>query len=326
MKKNKQVTIIVAVVLGILTILGFVFQIIFYKKGITTPQELSLFNIIQFILTVGFSWITARIISESEYFSRLRGVAISAFRRISDIEIIVRRLRNNLQKTNLITNSEVIREISLEIVEDLNLLILSSKADWSDIIGDEIQIIEQIKTLAIEKSDLTESFEKDLDTKLEKIENKIKNLSKNLPPKLVTVDSSNVETRNYHAAKWMKEEHERHDGLILLCICGRDWGNINSLKKMKNGDSVFFKKRTKGGISVFDKNDSIIGQVLNNSPLDYKTFEETLYLCYNGKNINLIFLNITSEKAGRKKDLFEFRIQVTSKPSKVHDSIAISSY
>lgn len=318
MKQTKGITIVTAIVLGILTISGFVFQVVQYDKGITTQKEIALFNILQFILTLGFSWVSSRIISESEYFLRLKGVAISAYRRISDIESIVCRLRKKLNKPYNQYDSESIRAISSEIIEDLNLLIISSKSDWSDIIGDEIKTIEQIKILEKQKSEIDfQSIDEvsGIDNKIKEVEKQISELSKNLPPKLIArsiLDSTDLHMT--HSAQWMRDEHLKTNGLILDCRSGLDYGQIEELKKLKKGDLVFLRETNDRGISVVDNSNVRVGQAMNNSPLDYAGFENAFYRCYQSKNVSAQFIEITNDKAGRDGNLYSFIIKVISEP------------
>src|SRR6476646_7497739 len=86
--KEAKIEIIAAVVMGSLAIGCFVVQGI--STGPTTTKlETSLFSTLQFLLTAGFSWFSSRAVSRADFETSLKRFAISAYRRIADVEHII---------------------------------------------------------------------------------------------------------------------------------------------------------------------------------------------------------------------------------------------
>jgi hypothetical protein len=83
-----------AIALGLLTVAAFIAQAVASGSD-TTPLETGLFNVLQFILTAGFGWFGTRALSRGEFEQSLRRFAVSAYRRISDIEGMVRAPNEN---------------------------------------------------------------------------------------------------------------------------------------------------------------------------------------------------------------------------------------
>ena len=62
--RTKSIELVVAVILGLLSLGCFLFQIFTISEK-TTGLESTLFNLLQLILTIGFAWFTTRAISRS---------------------------------------------------------------------------------------------------------------------------------------------------------------------------------------------------------------------------------------------------------------------
>ena len=62
----------------------------------TTPREASLFRALEFIAAIVLGWLLQRIAAREEFSKSLREYAISAYRRISDIQKSVERFRSEI--------------------------------------------------------------------------------------------------------------------------------------------------------------------------------------------------------------------------------------
>ena len=192
-KKPKQIhspfEIIAAMVMGLLAIGCFVIQISYDDQ--TTELETSLFNLLQFLLTVGFAWFTSKASSKQEFEENIRQFAFSAYRRILDLDRSLSRL---VSRVNLIRSSypdERIHELDIITAHTSSMgdTVRSSIADWSDVIGDEIkkqqklQELEQQYSLArlIDIQQIDEDHEIDENPELTKLRTEIENLRSELP-------------------------------------------------------------------------------------------------------------------------------------------------
>ncbi len=73
MKKSQNVlNIIGTVILGVLLIISMILQLANLNAS-TTKLETGLFNIINLMLSLGFSWLLTRIVTKAEFEESLRG-------------------------------------------------------------------------------------------------------------------------------------------------------------------------------------------------------------------------------------------------------------
>jgi hypothetical protein len=107
-----------------------------------TQRELLLINALQFVSTIWFGWVSSQIVSEQQFQEWQKRFALSAHRRIKEIEYsrerLLTRIRAKSFKDNPITDElDAIQEIALSLRATARL----STADWADIIGEEIKTL-----------------------------------------------------------------------------------------------------------------------------------------------------------------------------------------
>src|SRR5258708_2093924 len=105
---------IAATILAILTVGCFVFKALQSATPLTT-LEVTLFDILQFLLTVGFTWFSSRALSRTEFEESLKRFAISAYRRVADVDRMVGRLRKEVRE--MILRGQAHDPATLRIVE-----------------------------------------------------------------------------------------------------------------------------------------------------------------------------------------------------------------
>lgn len=112
-----------------------------------TQRELVLVNAIQFIATMWFTWTVANISAEQSFQQTQKKFALSAFRRIKEIESSVERLlkRVDLKARGKRRTTTIELEPLKEIAFSLRATVQSSKSDWADVIGEEIKALEKIE-------------------------------------------------------------------------------------------------------------------------------------------------------------------------------------
>ncbi len=185
-KKNLEVIKVWILVIAPLILGGVSIYFLFHNNGNLTQRELNLITGLQFISSIWFGWVISSIFSEQEFQQRQKKFAISAYRRIKEIEITLERLLNRLaskMSRNQTLNKEldVIKEMALS----LKTTTRSSKADWADIIGEEIKTLEKIE--GVEREERTEGVEREERTELAPIDDnqsRTEKLLKKLPPSL----------------------------------------------------------------------------------------------------------------------------------------------
>jgi hypothetical protein len=157
----------------------------------TTKLETVLFNILQFLLAVGFAWFSTRAIVRGEFEGSLKRFAVSAYRRISDIENIVSNLKSRVADMRAKNTEHDSHDLELiaAIVQDTARIVSSSRADWSDVIGEEMIALENITRLENEKAEIeippsTSVTKTDFETRVKQIDQKIEDLVSHLPAPL----------------------------------------------------------------------------------------------------------------------------------------------
>lgn len=180
--------------------------------------ESTLFSILQFIFSLGFGWIITKITSTTEFYESQKRFALSAYRRIKEIEKAVERL---IQRTNSGLTSLAV-ENNNNSLEAVNLMaihiretIRSSIADWADIIGEEIETVDEIEKKEDELQKMYQEKTNSSDELLEKISKDIANLKSSLPSelKMVTRAKLSFDDQVKENIKRLKEQTP-DDGIV----------------------------------------------------------------------------------------------------------------
>ena len=145
-----------------------------------TKLEVSLISALQYICSIGFTWLLSIIVFNSTYKDKQKKFAIGAFRRIKEIERNIKRtqeyIEQSLKDEEDLKSCLSVAKFSLVNAQDT---INSSISDWADIIEDELEISTQIERL--ESSSIDNGKDRSAN---ENITQKIAALSKKLPPEL----------------------------------------------------------------------------------------------------------------------------------------------
>jgi len=153
--KTSELTPWFAIILGILTVASIILRI-FSSSAQSTKLELSLFSILQFLLSISFAWVFTRIVTKNEFMESQRKFAISAYRRIKEIDRGIERLLSWLGSYKGFVSKEMHEEIDVfrAITLGIRESIKSSIADWCDIIGEEIDTVEEIEKIRADQESL----------------------------------------------------------------------------------------------------------------------------------------------------------------------------
>ncbi|HYJ88616.1 MAG TPA: hypothetical protein VEW46_21290 [Pyrinomonadaceae bacterium] len=324
--RSNNYELIAAISLGILALGSFALQA-FTLSDKTTKLETVLFSTLQFLLTVGFGWFSTRAVSRNEFESSLKRFAVSAYRRISDIEDMVQRLQSKIATMRSERSGDDCGDLDIvgAIVEDTVQVVNSSMADWADVIGDELLAMEAIKHLETEKSEIKAEPNimgntGELDNRVQEIDGKINELIASLPARLQydTRRDENLARNQRHAAEWMVGRHNEDNGLNLKVIAGGEYKCERDPTTLELGETLYVILN--GQVDLVDQSGVSLGRALNNSPLIYPNFANALAMCYGTNRIAVEFVEIVNErKIKGKRDGIEtkytwYKVKVIAKP------------
>lgn len=271
---NKSIlNVIPPIILGVIATF---FQINNYST--LTTREALIINAIQYISSMWFGWVVSMFFSEEDFKEKQKRFAFSAYRRIKEIEDSIQRLiiRINAKKIN---NREYKNDIEAikEIAINLKNTAKSSEADWLDIIGEEIKIINEIEK--IEKKEFTP--DKELHNKINRLLQKIPS-----PLKLQVDNLLSSDDRFYQTIQDLKSELKK--GYIEL---EGFWDNSfeKDIFLIPIGSPIFIyvddaEKRV-GALIAHTKRGEKLGVIVNKSDISYHLFVEALIQSVNKSKI-----------------------------------------
>lgn len=315
--------LIAAIVLGVIAVGSFALQA-FTLSDRTTKLETVLFNTLQFLLTIGFAWFSTRAISRNEFEANLKRFAVSAYRRISDIEDIVQRLQARISSMRVERSEQDSYDLDVigAIVDDTAQVINSSIADWADVIGEELIAIETIKRLETEKAEIkaepiTSGNTTELDARVKKIDDKIDGLLSALPARLQfdTKREENNERHQKHAAAWMSNKHKEDNGLKLKVVAGGGYICERDPFGLAPNEPLWATIGGDGRVNVEDEAGVPLGRALNNSPLIYDSFSNALATCYGANRIPLKFEGVISTRTEMGVKYTWYSVRVNKAPT-----------
>jgi len=292
--KSNYFEYFIVIILAVLVTAIIIIQISISNNRQLNPLETSLFSILQFIFSLGFAWVLAKISFKSQFIKSQKQFAIAAFRRIKEIDMTIERVLNRISSQMKTTDPNTYKELDVifEIAKGTRQSIKSSIADWSDIIGEELATIEKIELLSNIEETIYDRISNDFlpnteenQKLLEKLEQKQKEVIKlieTLPPSLQTQTKkennklTSLETMN---TKFQKEIDKNN----YLCLDGF-WDETfqKDILHFKVGDILTVHQGDAGSrigaMIAYDKEGNSVGVITNSSLglLDYDTFFDRL--------------------------------------------------
>lgn len=151
MEEKKWITnldLVAIVVVGVLALAVLILQVLNINDE-TTELETGLFNILQFILSFGFAWLLTRLVTKREFQENLEQFAISAYRRIRDIDVSLVRMRREIDQMRARYSKDGVHELDVlkVIASDMADTVRSSIGDWADVIGEDLRKQQRLKQL-----------------------------------------------------------------------------------------------------------------------------------------------------------------------------------
>lgn len=317
------------ILLGILAGLVIIFEVYFIDD--MTKTEGTLFNILQFVFSVSFAWILSKSSSEREFKESQKKFAISAYRRILEIENTNIRLLNNItgymnDLPKEYYHQMVVLEQTCQGIKDT---IKSSISDWADIIGDEIKTISKIEgvknvkeSLELEKLSKTKTSQKTPDQnsflmkKISSLEDDIALLYESLPAQLqVFEDDRKVNIEEINAWRNLLEEELLESGCIELngfwepnngfedIDCEKLKGKTITIKSEKVGNRS-------GALIAFSPAGKPFGVITNKIGIDYDNFKKIMIQIYDGNTIKAKFIECDQKEKSYSERIY-FKIKAS---------------
>lgn len=257
----------------------------------------------------------------------MKKFAISAYRRVADIERMIDRLHAEIEE--MISSAPRAESTNLRVTEaivsDTAQIVRSSISDWGDVIGDELLAIEKIKRLEQEKQRLRaidDSEEKPESADVKDIEATIQQILLTLPPRLqLEAESDKVTTAHTRrAAEWFAHRHEDESGLRLTVVTGDRYLHDRDHKTLQIGEVLLVERDKEGGLDVKDANGLGVGRLQNPAPLTYDQFADGLDLCYAGVPLSVEVLHLTGEEIRSGQTFAWIHVKVVSEPTYRRDA------
>ena len=136
---KKNLKYVISIIIAILAYIGFVLLQFSIQERTFAYIGIS---IILFIISLLIGLFIQKIQSQQEFQEKLRSKAIGAIRRLSDIEILVKRGLASISK-NANTNSTIIYKI-------INDSVRSAIYDWTDVLEEDFKKIQEIEYKKLE--------------------------------------------------------------------------------------------------------------------------------------------------------------------------------
>jgi hypothetical protein len=260
-----------------------------------------------------------------EFEQSLKKFAISAYRRIDDIERMVDRLQHEVRQ--MVSEAPKGEATNLRIVDaiiaDTGQVVRSSISDWGDVIGEELLAVERIRRLErekelLKKDDASPRITGELSEALEKIELSIAKIESTLPAQLQLAREPE-EDEHYRsfrrALRWVEKEGRQPAGFVLSAVSGGIYPSERDPSTLTPGEALVAARLTGGAINVLDDQRRAVGRVLNRSEQSYDSFASALGYVYGDDPIPVEFLRVTKEEVdAENKKMVSLELKITADP------------
>lgn len=313
-KTQGMIEVIVACTLAVLAVVCFATQMCTYTPQ-TSTRETALFNLLQFVLTVGFTWFGSRAISRKQYEANIKAFALGAYRRVCDIERMLERLQTTISEmTSMSTAGDIqnLRVVSA-VVDDTKLIINSSVSDWADVIGEELTALSEINRLETERLWVRDVQERPpsatASTDASRLQKQIEELRATLPAILRSMPRSR--NASPYAAEWLATKHLEEDGLRLRVVTGEGYSSDDVPDPANWPQPLLLAPAEDGsGQDLRGDDGKVYGRLMNFLPLDYDETMRHLRSCYGRSDIEVEVTRVirTYEVRGREFSHVEVRV------------------
>lgn len=308
-------------VLIIFVVLLVVFQI--NSVDTVTKLEATMFNILQFLFSIIFAWLLSLYVGESQFVESQRKFAIAAFRRIKEIERALRRTEIYLMHLEQ-SDDEIVKAKAITIKSGLLSIqdtVKSSIADWSDVIGDEIKIADEIKKLRKMRDDTEEL---NSSSQIDFINKKINKLEESLSSDIANhLEEDEEEMYNETISELISNYIENGNKIHFECFWEKNAGFSNEFLNLKIGDKLSLSRgmtESRTGALMLFKDEEQVAVVTNpcNSSNSYDMFVEAFEEIYgrtllpkffNGMPLTVKIVNIYDIKEDPDRQYFDIIVE-----------------
>lgn len=277
-KMNTSFNIIILVFFSLLLIGTYLLKIYLPVMQNFYKIEIVLDGLI-LIISIAIGWALSRLQSFNEFQEALKGFAYSAQRRVEDNLKIINRISKQIKQYRNRYDRKTIHELDVidSNIENLKDSVNSSKVDWLDIIGEDLEKKKKVEELERER-DLLEYFIKAINNDqnkmetIEKLNSKISELRSELPYKLRN-DIIYKEIPHYYdiesqfvlneVVDYYANQIEDTNNIILSIVKSPNFSPVNenflhlnspfSMKVEENEQEI--------NLLVFDKTNNLVGKV-----------------------------------------------------------------
>lgn len=246
-----------------------------YPDPQPNPREEILYNAFEAFFSIGIGWVLQRISSRKEFQESLKQFALSAYRRISDIEKSVNRIKNAIEKARASYSREKVHELDILsiVAEELSSTVNSSIADWIDVIGEELSKKERIVELQKEQQTLKSVVSNnpdrlDANNRIKELQEEIDTLKSKLPYLL----KENIIRPNYSSTEAINfvVDHFHRESRSHSCITIQVGTNDANLEKMLDAiipvSVVLSISLMQSDLYLLSKNGETVGRIINPFP------------------------------------------------------------
>lgn len=280
-----------------------------------TAREQALIQAVQFVASVWIGWSVSYYFANVSFRDQQRKFALSAYRRISELDYALDRLLSRTRTRGSAGKAgdwQTISEIALLMRYTTN----SSKADWADIIGSEMNLAESIKKPDVE----SDPGRNDAMDRIEK-------LLQSLPASLAIQTRQNIEDRVEHWVTAFRNELASTGHIELEGFWDRSF-QVDPWSLPRNARLQVFIDDVGDRVAALiahDKEGRSVGVVVNaTDELDYDEFMEALRRATRKGAWSAVFVNRglhiidPNEPAGERR-YFDLRLIQEEPGSRVPD-------
>jgi len=117
-----------------------------------------------------------------------------------------------------------------------------------------------------------------------------------------------------HRLFWMRNTHDKEKGLRLRVIAGGQYRCDGDVSALTVDRPLFALLSAEEGIAVVDREGVLLGRILNEFPLEYGEFRQTLDDCFGGPRIPLQFVAQSHESETDGIRLCYYVVKVAADP------------
>ncbi|AGC76129.1 hypothetical protein LX97_00805 [Nonlabens dokdonensis] len=254
-----------------------------------TDTETALFAFLQFIFSTFLAWILANYSSKKEFEASQKKFAISAYRRINEIERGVDSLIAVTTTHSKINNTGDLKFIEA-IGNNIQNTIQSSIADWADVIGEEIATENEIEKLKREQENLLKTFTDKNEESEEKVKEelaahdlKMKKLIDSLPSSLAIQNNSEEAVSEYNLHRKKLRNKIYHTGILTVMFRG----DLSKIKKYNEVTMRLLSHSGEGIFLLYNESDEVLATMFNASPLSESSYTILIYSLINTKELTV---------------------------------------